>query len=493
MRIRYLAGICLMTVISLPALVSGETEYFAVFMEGKKVGHAIQSRVVADGNVATTEEVSITISRAAIPVTMQMTETSIETTDGRPVAFESVQNLGIMMMKVAGTVSKEGTAEVTVASMGAEQKSTQEWPSGAVMAEGLRLLTLKHGLKEGVSYTVQVFSPGMLQAFDAQVRVGAKRNVDLLGRVAALTEVTTTLSVAGAGEIVSTSYVDKELRAQKTVMPVAGMQIEMIACAKEFALSQDDVLDLVDKLFLPSPSPLGNVASAKSITYHLSPTSGVSRLEIPSTDNQSVRVSTEGGVIVTVQPVVAARGAKFPYTGKDQKILEAMQPNRYLQSDNKEIVDLARRAVGRTKDAAEAARRIESFVAEYIENKDLSVGYASATEVAASRQGDCSEHAVLTAAMCRAVGIPAQVVVGVAYVEEWAGLMNGFGGHAWTQAYVGDKWVGLDAAFKGTGRGGYGPGHIALAAGNGEPADFFRLVTTLGQFRIDKVIVNQNK
>ncbi len=94
----------------------------------------------------------------------------------------------------------------------------------------------------------------------------------------------------------------------------------------------------------------------------------------------------------------------------------------------------------------------------------------------------------MTAAMCRAVGIPAQVVVGIAYVEDFAGL-QGFGGHAWTQAYVGGKWVGLDAAFKGTGRGGYDAGHIALAAGGGEPADFLNMASILGQFKIDKVTV----
>jgi hypothetical protein len=38
---------------------------------------------------------------------------------------------------------------------------------------------------------------------------------------------------------------------------------------------------------------------------------------------------------------------------------------------------------------------------------------------------------------------------------------------------------------------GYGPGHIALAFGNGEPVDFFNLVTTLGKFKIDKVTVNK--
>ena len=153
----------------------------------------------------------------------------------------------------------------------------------------------------------------------------------------------------------------------------------------------------------------------------------------------------------------------------------------------------AKKAVGSTKDAGEAARRIEAFVADYIDNKDLSVGYASAVEVARSKQGDCSEHAVLTAALCRAVGIPAQVVTGIAYVEDWSGL-QGFGGHAWVQAFIGrktGKWIGLDAAFKGTGRGGHGPGHIALAAGNGEPTDFFNLATTLGKFKIEQATVEK--
>jgi len=137
-------------------------------------------------------------------------------------------------------------------------------------------------------------------------------------------------------------------------------------------------------------------------------------------------------------------------------------------------------------------------VGDYIENKSLSVGYASAVEVAASRQGDCTEHAVLVAAMCRAVGIPAQVVTGVAYVEDFAGL-QGFGGHAWVQVYVGGdpaarepgKWVGLDAAFKSAGLGGYDPGHIALAVGNGNIEEFFSLVKLLGRFKIDKVTVSK--
>jgi transglutaminase-like putative cysteine protease len=85
------------------------------------------------------------------------------------------------------------------------------------------------------------------------------------------------------------------------------------------------------------------------------------------------------------------------------------------------------------------------------------------------------------------------MVVGVAYVNDYAGLESGFGGHAWVQAYVGDRWVGLDATFKSSGRRGYGPGHIALAAGNGNPEDFLNLIGTIGQFTIEKVIVNEGR
>jgi transglutaminase-like putative cysteine protease len=162
-----------------------------------------------------------------------------------------------------------------------------------------------------------------------------------------------------------------------------------------------------------------------------------------------------------------------------------------VQSDHKTIIELARRAVGDTKDAAEATSKIEAFVADYVEDKNLSVGYASAVEVASSKQGDCTEHAVLAAALCRAVGIPAQVVTGLGYVEEWGTVVNGFGGHAWTQAYVGDKWIGLDAAFRGTGRGGYDAGHIILAAGSGNPEDFLNLIGTMGQFKVDRVEVKK--
>ena len=104
-------------------------------------------------------------------------------------------------------------------------------------------------------------------------------------------------------------------------------------------------------------------------------------------------------------------------------------------------------------------------------------------EVARSRQGDCSEHAVLAAAMCRAVGLPAQVVNGLLYVENYdrAGGRKVFAPHAWFRVLIDGKWIDYDAAWQ-----GFDAGHIALTAGDGDPNQYFTQITTLGRFRITK-------
>ena len=466
---------------------SGDVEYYAVLMEGQKIGHAVHVRNVDAGTVTTTDLVSMVIGRGAISMSISTAETSIETTDGKPVGFEYTEDLGgLGGKKMTGRLNDAGRLEVTTMDLGIEQKRVIDWPTGAVMAEGLRLLELEKGLAEGVTYEARIFSPALLSAIDANVRIGPTTDIDLFGRVLSLTEVGVAMNMQGT-TFTSVSYVDNQFRAQKTVMPMMGMNLELIACDKAFALSENDVVDFLEKLLIPSPVALTDLGSTESITYRLAPTGGKA-LSIPTTDNQTIQVTKDGKVLITVKPAPARVGAKLPYKGDDQQVLDALKPTQYLQAENKEIVSLANQAVGETKDAAEAARKIENFVSEYITEKNLSVGYASAAEVAASRQGDCTEHAVLTAAICRAAGIPARVVSGIVYIDEFAGRKDVFGGHAWVEAYVGGKWIGLDAT---RAPNGFGAGHITMAAGNGDPADFFAMANMLGYFKIEKITLEK--
>ncbi|MCJ7692042.1 MAG: transglutaminase-like domain-containing protein [Sedimentisphaerales bacterium] len=462
-----------------------EEEYYAIFVDGKKIGHSVLNRSVTGEEVTTTQDMNMSIVRAGVSLPIVMSEKYIETAKGEPLGFETVQDMSGMGMKVSGKIMPSGKVKVVVEAMGTSQEMTIDYPEGALMLEGLDLLAKKKGLAEGTSYEVDVFSPMMLSAMKAKVRVGPLVEVDLLGRVVSLTEVKATLETP-MGSLEGVDYYDEEFNSLKSVVPVAGMELEMVACDKSFALSENEVVDFLEKLILESPVALKDVGSKKSVSYYLLPKGG-KELEIISDDNQRVEKGEGGRVILTVEPVKAARGVEFPYKGDEAAAVEMLKPRRYVQSDDERIAALAKEAVGDSKDAGEAVKQIESFVNTYIDEKNLSIGYASAAEVAASKEGDCSEHAVLTVALCRAVGIPARVATGVVYVDAFGGFSGGiFAGHAWAQAYVGGKWIGLDAT--GAPRG-FGPGHITLSVGNGDPESFFGMLTSIGYFTIEKVVV----
>ncbi|MEI7835766.1 MAG: transglutaminase-like domain-containing protein, partial [Planctomycetota bacterium] len=254
----------------------------------------------------------------------------------------------------------------------------------------------------------------------------------------------------------------------------------LVACDQRYALSEDNPLDFVAKVLLTSPRPLSTKQKRAALVYRLAPKAGAD-LQFPSDKSQSAQKQPDGTWTLTVDPSVAETHNAIPYTGCHPGGIEALKPSRYVESDNAKIVAAARKAIGETTDALQAARKLEAFVRTYIDKKDLSVGYASAAEVLETRQGDCTEHAVLLAALCRAVGIPAQIVDGMAHVSEWAGRRDVFGPHAWVRVYVGGRWVHLDAAL------GYDAGHIMLGAGNGDPDGFFAIISTLGNFTLADV------
>lgn len=89
----------------------------------------------------------------------------------------------------------------------------------------------------------------------------------------------------------------------------------------------------------------------------------------------------------------------------------------------------------------ELAQRVTSFVFEWITVKDMSVGFASALEVARQGKGDCTEHGVLAVALLRKLGVPARGVVG------WAGLGEVTGLHFWVEVKLGSRWVPVDPTF----------------------------------------------
>jgi transglutaminase-like putative cysteine protease len=122
---------------------------------------------------------------------------------------------------------------------------------------------------------------------------------------------------------------------------------------------------------------------------------------------------------------------------------EYTRPNPLVTSDDPAVISHTRKAIGNASDPWAKAVAIQGWVFENVKEKNFKTGFAPASEVARNLTGDCTEHGVLTAAMCRAVGIPSRVVIGLVYADR----LGGFGYHLWTEAYVKGRWVAVDSSF----------------------------------------------
>ena len=106
--------------------------------------------------------------------------------------------------------------------------------------------------------------------------------------------------------------------------------------------------------------------------------------------------------------------------------------------------------------------------------------------MAESHRGDCTEHAVLLAALARASGIPARVAVGLVYTQ--SAKNTGFAFHMWDELYVAGRWIPYDATL---GLGGIGGGHIKLSdshlADGSALSSFLPVMQVMGSLSIEVV------
>lgn len=469
---RFLLAVLLL----LPAAVLAEPpqqQWFTALLDGRKIGQLEAGRTLRDGTVHTTQRMALVLDRAGSRVTMESASEAVETPAGAPLSFANASRLSGSATRIDGTVAG-GNATVQISGDHVDQARQVPWPAGALLPEGLRLAGLRAGLTPGTRYTALAFQDLTLDAIEITTVVGPRERVDLPGGARELVRLAQTLHFPGA-PVATTAWVDEDLTAWKFIMPVLGADLTLLACERACAEAPNQTSDLFERLLMKSPRPLTPAELGDGLRYTLAARNGdAARLALPQTAEQRserqdgrwrVEIRRDAGTGGGPAPVAADRAA-----------------NDWLQSGAPEIVALARRGAGAGGDAAVRMQRLEGFVRGFITTKSLGVGYASALEVARKPEGDCTEHAVLLAALARADGIAARVVTGLAYAPGFAGTRDAFVPHAWVQAWTGDRWRSYDAALD-----GFDAGHIALAVGDGDPWRFYAGLDTLGNLVLEAV------
>jgi transglutaminase-like putative cysteine protease len=242
--------------------------------------------------------------------------------------------------------------------------------------------------------------------------------------------------------IVATTWMSADGRSLMEDVPAPFGRMVTKLATKEEALGAlaGGGPELMFNTFVTPNKPIANARSATTSVLKLRTKQG-EMPDLPNAGAQGVQRG-EDGKSATLHVNIHDNQ---PASGEDAANKEYLEASGAIDSADKMVIALAKRATdGAGTDAMARAEAMRKFVHEYISGKSLDTAFATASEVARMKAGDCSEHGVLLCAMLRADGIPARVAGGLVYADQFAGTENIFGWHMWTQALIDGKWVDFD-------------------------------------------------
>lgn len=119
-------------------------------------------------------------------------------------------------------------------------------------------------------------------------------------------------------------------------------------------------------------------------------------------------------------------------------ILHYLLPSRYCQSDK--LTELAASIIGDALPNYLQVARIRTWIHHHVSYEaGSSDASTSAMETVENKRGVCRDFAHLGIALCRAINVPARMVVGFLHLLKPMDL------HAWFEAFIGGRWFTFDA------------------------------------------------
>jgi len=450
-----------------------------------KVGHlhGTTARIgqSGDATIRRTADNRLSIRRAGQMVTQEVRIVSLCNDNNQLRAYRTVMESGPTPVVASGQVENDQIS-ITIDTNGQVSRQSVEWDKtwGGPFAieQSLQTEPLKPGEQREMSYLEAVVN----QPVSVTLSAGAVEETSLLSSRVRLLKITAVTDLGPNGKLETILWTDKHGKVLKSELPAMGLV--SYRTTKEVALDESDLgqIDLMTDMLVKLDRALENPHRTRRAVYQLTlqnsdvadmlPLGVSQRLE--GVDGRTARL-----VVTAVRPEVPQQVPAWVRQGDALPSDADRSPNSFIQSDDPEILALANQVQAKTP--WEVAVGLERQVHQFVKLKDFSQAFATAADVIKHKEGDCTEHAVLLAALCRAKGIPARVAMGLVYYPP----VGGFAYHMWTEAWINDRWVPLDATLA---HGGIGAAHIKVGHSNlsgvGAYATLLPVFRVLGQLEI---------
>jgi hypothetical protein len=437
---------------------SAGDEWSGLYMKGHKVGYA-HSRVAPSADGYRLDDTSV------MRLTVLDSEQNVRAVIGADTGLDwALRHFSVALTTDLGSFEVRGAVEgnTLVLAMTSGGETTEQriaLTEPVYLPSAARASLYAQGLKPGATTTLRVFDPSALEHQPMTIAVVGREPLTVGG-----TAVDTWKLRESFRGIESQVWLDDAghtLREEGPMGLVTQRESPQVAVHSGWDGAPFDLMAAVAvplREALPDPRHLARLHAQLS---------GIEGIAIPSDARQRLH---DGALTVTREADLTAT-YRLPYDG--EALRAELRATPFLQVDHASVQAAARAANGDERDPLRAAERLRRWVYESIDKRPVA-SIPNAVQVLQMRAGDCNEHAVLFAALARAVGLPARVVAGLVYAD------GAFLYHAWDEVWLGERWVSVDAAFD---QMPVDATHIKLVEGG--PETHAALVPIIGRLAID--------
>lgn len=437
----------------------------AAFLDGQRAGYVRTATEEIERDqqkvLRTTITLEMVLRRFQDTVRTRVDTGTEETAKGKVVAVFMRQALGKKQNLVVRGVVQGKELNVTIEQQGKPIEKKVPWNDQVVGLYREQQLFKDKAVKPGDRFSYLHYEPMLTAVVKVQVAVEDYEEIKIGEQKRKLLRATAVPDkIMGVQLPATTFWLDKEFAVVRSQVKMPGLgTLVTVRTTRVHALKDVVPAKITDigitqliRLNRRIPQP----AASKRVVY---------RITLPGDDDPGTAFSRDNRQKVkgvkgkTVEMEVRAVRQPPEQAPKDAQVDdEYRKSNYFINSADPRVQQLAHKAVGSETDPWRKAQRIERWVKDNMRVKDFTEAMATADHVAKTLEGDCTEHAMLAAAMCRAAGVPSKIAIGLVYVDQPRGPVLGF--HMWTEVWVRGEWLPIDATL---GQGSIGAAHLKIS------------------------------
>ncbi|MDR2114835.1 MAG: transglutaminase family protein [Planctomycetaceae bacterium] len=343
-------------------------------------------------------------------------------------------------------------------------QTTLSWKQGMPGPEAILYELLNLPMQTGEKRQVTFFEPAMHSYVNATLTACGIEQINVNGVTKKLLriEVQNRLELlqAGVQTVSETLWTDAGGNIITHEIPMDEQTLLAVRVSQEKALEfqgKTPSVELGNLGVVPLNDSISQPHQMPKIEFIVETQEGLPTNRFPQTSFQSVELINEKSAKITVLAAVnnidaninnALDNALFE-RGKSEAKPEDLASNQLMNLNDPQLIALANQVDSDSLTSRQTALALERLVHNTIQKTTFSIGLASSSEILKSKSGDCTEFAVLLAALCRAKKIPARITLGLVYTPfqqlngepQQAGMVF----HLWNEVLIDGIWYPLDA------------------------------------------------